>query len=44
MTSFAIKKSLAHMLNELFHTQTVVSFVALKMANPINIISTKGAK
>jgi hypothetical protein len=39
------KLSLAHMLNDLFHTicYTVISILALTTGNPVYLISTKGA-
>jgi hypothetical protein len=40
------KLSLAHMLNDLFHTicYTVISILALTTGNPVYLISTKGAR
>jgi hypothetical protein len=40
------KLSLAHMLNDLFHTlcYTVVSILVLMTGNPLHLISTKGAR
>jgi hypothetical protein len=40
------KLSLAHMLNDLFHTicQTVISTLALTTGNPVHLISTKGVR
>jgi hypothetical protein len=40
------KLSLAHMLNDLFHTlcKTVMSILALTTGNPVYIISTEGAR